>query len=290
MPRLTGLGLLLLVALGCTEDTPPEKRARNLYPLSSQGRLVRGERDAPAVFVRLRPGGQLQVEDGKHWTDASLDDFGARLASKWRQEKADKSGFGGASKRFVSIEADPATPWLHLLWAMTIAVEQKFYKLELSDGKRRLLALLPVDRDPPLPPHATANTVLEVQIVAGAEKAAAWGGVSVMQPTSFVYRFHEKARRGSDKDAFPARTGPPEAADLASVPRWIEEVQGAEKDDDDSLVSGEIRAGNRVPFARILDVMECFLDHGLPAVNFHGTGRPDANVRKSRRLPYPTGN
>jgi hypothetical protein len=280
MRRSAGVAALLLAALGCTEDAPPEEYARNLYPLSSQGLLVRGERDAPAVFVRMGAGGRLEVKDGARWTDATLDELGALLAGR-----RDALRIGGRSRLFVSIEADSETPWQHILWLMTIAAERKCYKLELSDGKRRLLALLPVDQDPPLPPYATVRVVLRVHVVAGTEKEAV------------VYRFREKGDGyvieeypDSAEDGEPARTGPAEADDLASVPRWIEEVQGAEKDDADSLVSGEIRAGNKVPFARVLDVMECFLDHGLPMVNFHSTGGPDADMRKSKRLPYPTGN
>jgi hypothetical protein len=271
---------LLLVVPALAEDDPVEDPT----PALPHGKLSRDKRDGPAVFVRLKEGGRLQLKDGEEWKDATLEKLGAFLDRAKRahhaaMEKKAGSGYeimpGGAkaSKLFISIEADPETPWRHLLWLMTIAAEQKYYKLELSDGKRRMLVFLPIDGgirrrlDPP------PEIKVAVHVISRSEKEAKWGDQTVMRPTKILYR-----------------TGNRETASLDAVPRWITEAKRAADAEKNAVRTGEIRAGLKVPFAKILDVMECFVDHDWPAVSFFATPAPGPALRKKERLPFPLKN
>jgi len=53
---------------------------------------------------------------------------------------------------------------------------------------------------------------------------------------------------------------------------------------------GQIRAGHKVPYAKVFDVMETFVAAEIPAVDFWGTPIPPKALRKAKRLPYPAKN
>ncbi len=135
------------------EDVPEEEIAEEEIvgkktvedaPGLPAGRIARGERDAPAVSVRLREGGVLQAKVGEEWKETKLKDLSALLKTSAEDydremQKTGKSGYDAVgtmklSRLFVSIDAEPTVPWQHIQWLMTIAAEQKNPKFELSDG------------------------------------------------------------------------------------------------------------------------------------------------------------
>ena len=247
------------------------------------GRLSKEKRDHDAVFLRVGEAGHLQVKDGEAWRDANLDEvsttlYGAKRLHHAFEQKKGGTGYevvgGGvqASKLFVSIEATPDTPWQHLQWLTTIAAEQQHYKLELSDGKRRVLAFLPTDMgiQPALDQHPT-EILARVHLVARGEEEAKWGEAKVKRPARVAYKLGDR-----------------EADDLAAVGEWIATAKKAAAGTEGGVqVVGEIRAGHRVPFGKVFDVMETYLDKGVPAMNFYGTQVPTAELRELKRLPYP---
>jgi len=227
----------------------------------------------------------LAQDDGKDWKDATLESLGtflgnARRAHDDAMRKQASSGYemipGGAkaSKLFVWIEADPGTPWQHLQWLMTIAAEQKYYKLELSDGKRRMLVFLPIDRGiRPTEEKPPPEIKVAVHVVSRAEKEAKWGDQTVMRPAKILYR-----------------TGIREADSLDAVPKWIAMAKKAADATKNAVRTGEIRAGHKIPFAKIFDVMECFVDHAWPLVRFFAIATPGPGLRREKRMPFPRNN
>ena len=55
-------------------------------------------------------------------------------------------------------------------------------------------------------------------------------------------------------------------------------------------ISGEIKAGHKVPFSNVFDLMETFEEASLTRLDFYGTAIPPARVREAARLPYPAPN
>ena len=54
------------------------------------GVIARGEMDAPALSVRVREAGVLQVRVGEEWKDTTLNDLSARLR-KFAEESLPRS-------------------------------------------------------------------------------------------------------------------------------------------------------------------------------------------------------
>lgn len=286
MPRwVTAFALLAAPVLAQDGKEKEDEIGEDLVAEVPAGRISRGERDAPALSVRAREGGVLQVKVGDAWKDATLNEYAALLktfAAEQDREmlKGGKSAYetlpGGmkVSRLFVSIAAEPTVPWQNIQWLMMVAAEQKYRKLELSDGTRRLLTALPVDRginalptDPPL------EIKVSVHIVCRTEKVAKWGDLDVMRPAEIRYKI-----------------GNEETGDLRPVADYVRKAWSAVKDSPNARVSGEIKAGHKVPFSKVFDLMETFEASGLADVNFYGTAIPSANVRAAPRLPYPLKN
>jgi len=282
-PFLGLIALALAVPLLAQDQEDQEDEVTVIeeeIPSDPAGRLSRDVRDQPALFVRLGAEGALEVKRGEVWKATSLKDLGLALA-----EELQRRGEAGyerlesglkVSKLFVSIEADPSAPWQHLQWLMIEAAKQKYYKLELSDGKRRMLTYLPCDRG--LPPKAEKppqEIRVSIHLMARMEQARKWNDKTVSAPTTVLYRF-------GDRDT----------EELATLAGWIADAKKAvepERKKGASLV-GEIKAGLRVPFARVFDVMELLLDADLPAVSFYGTTPLPDETRALTVLPYPVRN
>jgi len=272
---------------GCGEEEVPEEEIiEEEIGFLPAGRLSRAQRDAPAVFVRLGEAGRLEVKRGEEWKAASLSEYSTWLdIAKGEHDEAMKRQGGtglevvgggvSASRLFVSVRAAPDTPWQHIQWLMTLAAEQKYYKLELSDGKRRMLAFLPVDRGiQPTPQEPPTEIRVAIHLVTRAEEEAKWGDETVKRPTKVACRFGDR-----------------ETESLDAVGDWIDTAKRAAAGAGTGVVlAGEIRAGHKVPFTKVLDVMEAFADHGLTALNFYGTQIPSPKLRVAPRLPYPVAN
>lgn len=244
-----------------------------------EGHFARGERDAPAVFVRLKDAGVLQAKVRDAWQDTTLARLAeileeARDADRMERVKAGKSHPGEVRKTdvFVSIEAEPTTPWQHVQWIATVAAEEKLTNLELRVGERSLLVVLPLDRaicGGPRPP-----LVLKAAIWVFARKGqpSKWGDAEVVRPTEVRFRI-----AGA------------ETTDLGAVKDYL---RGMKKKAEDTLPAhfyGELRVGHAVPLGKALDVMEAFVDTGIPSLDTGETfdSIPWASLREAKRLPYP---
>jgi hypothetical protein len=249
------------------------------------GRIARGERDAPTAFVRLREGGALEVKTGEEWKGTTLDGLGRSLkefvGTQDRElQKAGKSAYetvaGGAkaSRLFVSLDVEPTVPWQHVQWLMMAAAEQKYWKLELTDGTRRMLVFLPADPGVnALPKEPPLEIKISVHAVARHEKEGKWGDVAVRRPADVRYKL-----------------GNEESADITEVKDYIRKAHRAVKDTPGAKISGEIKAGHKVPFAKVLDLIEAFEATGLEAMSFYRSAPPAPEVRDAPRLPYPRKN
>jgi biopolymer transport protein ExbD len=277
-PMLRWLIALSLVAASALAQAQNEGQ---LLP----GRIARAERDAPALFVRAREGGILQVKAREEWKNATLEEVSKLLRSFAEEQdvemrKSGKSAYetlpGGVkvSRLFLSLDVEPTVPWQNVQWLMTVAAEQKYCKLEMSDGQRRFLAFLPTDKGvaaaPAKPPLVLK---LAVHAVARKEQPTKWGQVLVTRPTEVLYMI-----------------GDQETADLQSVADFVRKGCRAVKDTPNARICGEIRAGHKVPFANVMDLMGTFETAGLTSLDFYGTAIPPAKLRGASTLPYPLKN
>lgn len=248
------------------------------------GRIGRGERDAPTVFVRLSEGGALEVKAGEEWKAATLNGLAKFLKEFAEQQerelqKEKKSAYetvAGAkmSRLFVSLDVEPTVPWQHVQWLMMAAAEQKQWKLELTDGTRKMLVFLPSDRGVnTLPKEPPLEIRISVHAVARHEKVGKWGDVAVHRPADVRYRI-----------------GNEETADLTEVKDYIRKAHAAVKDTPGAKISGEVKAGHKVPFSRMFDLLEAFEAAGLEAMSFYRSAPPGPEVRDAPRLPYPLKN
>jgi len=282
--------LAIVVAPAIAQDEQEERSGyedglvRESPAFALEGRFLRGERDAPAVFVRVKDAGVLQAKVGDAWEEGTLARL-SELLSKTRedddeaQKRIGKSGNeklpgGRATRLFVSIDVDPAVPWEHVQWVATIAAEQRFAKLELVNGKSSLLVVLPVDGAicgpddrPPLVLKAA------VWVFARNEQPARWGDAEIRRPTQVRFR-----------------VGAAETGDLADVADYLRGMKETSEQTKPAYFYGEFKAGNTAPFGSVFDAMEAFVNAGIPSLDTSETflfSIPSLSVRKAKRLPYP---
>jgi hypothetical protein len=248
------------------------------------GVIARGELDMPAVSVRVREAGVLQVKVGEDWKDATLADVSARLKDfaeqqERRRAETGRSAFmdapGGVRvcRLFLSIEAEATVPCLHIQWLMTMAAEQKYYKLQLSDGTRKLLVSLPIERGiEPVLREPPPEWKVGVHAIARQEKAQRWGDVEVARPTEIRFRL-----------------GDQETCEISDVADYLRKAKEAAKGRD-AIVTGEIKAGHKVPVSKIMDLMAAFEAAGIARVDYYGVAIPPTSQREAARLPYPAKN
>ncbi len=313
MRRWTVLVALLAFA-ACTKEgarpQPPEVAIEEEPPEDDgdswggdylrRGWLARGEPDAPALHFRLRDGGRLQMKVGEAWRDATLDDCSSFLSTArdrhalemraiGKPEFEEPDPYGKGTGLFLSIEADPTVPWQHVQWLLTLAAETKYYKLQLSDGARKMLAFIPLDAaiewiPEQLPPYV----VLQIDVIARAGVRADWDGAEVLRPTTVAYRASATRYRAFKPEGeVVARL---ETGNVREAGPWIGRAREAAKATTGAKVAGLLGAGNTVPFARVFDVMETFVSVGFPDLNLLGRCVPPRAVRVASRLPYPARN
>lgn len=283
---VTALALLAATALAQDEEEVPE--SGDVSPFALEGRIARGERAAPAVFVRLRDRGIVEVKADDTWQEVTLrglgdflgkardDDHAAQLAIG--KSGLEDVGHGArASRLFVSLAVEPTIPFQHVQWTVTMIMEQKYTKLELLEGKRSLRIVLPADRSVGCGgPGRTEPPVLKasVLVLARNPQPAKWGDVEIQRPTEVRFR-----------------CGDMETADLAEVTRYLRKMRRAAADatDPSLLFFGELRAGHAAPYGNVFDVMEAFVAAEIPCLDTAQTfmGLPPQEIRDAKRLPYP---
>lgn len=113
---------------------------------------------------------------------------------------------------------------------------------------------------------------IEVHILGREERMRPWGtGESVPAPTRVLYRF-EDGRTVDDTDKVLAR---------------IERLKREATRIGNVKVTGEIKAGARVPHKFIIAVLNRFAEARITDVDFYGTKLPTRAALLARHLPYP---
>ena len=243
------------------------------------GRFARAAADAPRVFVRLRDAGRLEVKHGDAWKDATLDECAAALRQAVEHHDRERKSAGGSGFERVRdvevttlvlrVEAEPSVPWEHVQWLAVVAAEQRFRRIEFSDGIRTLLHLVPMDGG--IEPNPPPEVLLAVEAAGRDLREAAWGDVKVRRPFRVVYRMDLR-----------------ETEEAKAVVPWIREaVAEAAEDEDKPRVRCELRPEAKVPFGKVFDLMEALAGVTPPSVGFAITSLPNDDVRGAARLPYP---
>jgi hypothetical protein len=253
---------------GMAEPDVPEEVILGEVALDDlhEERIFRGERDAPAVFVRVREGGVLDWKSGEQWREITLEDLGTILGGArdkyyLHQVRTKKSVLEPLPRDpnagiFLSIEADPGVPWQHIQWIMTIAAEQKVRRLEMSEGTRRLLASVPIDA--------------AIEYTEGYEPPRKVDVHAVLRGERAQVRY---------------RCGDTEMTNLADVTDYLENANAEHGEGGGGALLGEIKADHKVPYAVVFDVMEAFVAAEFTSTGFYGTVIPPEAVRSARRLP-----
>jgi len=148
--------------------------------------------------------------------------------------------------------------------------------MKLLEGKMQ--AFLPTDKGiNPTPAEPPLEIKVSVHIVARAEKNATYGPegaqTTVAMPTEFRYKI------GND-----------ETASLREVADYIKSAYTAVRDTPDAKITGEIKAGHKVPHKFVVAVLNKFAEAGMQKVDFYGTAIPPKELRSKNYLPYPAKN
>jgi len=289
---------VLLASLGGAQDVPREadfSDAAAGYETCDPQRIARGQPKGTTVFVRIREGGLVQVKAAGEWRDVTLNDlatFLVRFADE-QDEKMRKDGKSAYEKLgdvprvpriFVSIDAEPTVPWICVSLVMGVALENKYYKQAISDGTRTFLVFHVIrhwvsgDGDPL---RNRINVI--VHAVGRNEKPGNWGEKEVLRPTEVRYKFSSEpvdVRYKTDD----------EMEGIAPVADYVTKAKGIAETEENTVVVGQIKAGHKVPFSRILDVVEAFEKARLWRLEFYGSAIPSVEMRGQKTLPYPPKN
>jgi biopolymer transport protein ExbD len=161
-----------------------------------------------------------------------------------------------------------------------------FICLPMKALEGKIQAFLPTDKGiNPTPTEPPVEIKVSVHIVARAEQKQLYPpppppGVSdgvprTMQDVPTQFRF----KIGSD-----------ETDDLRQVYDYIKKAYQAVKDTPNAKITGEIKAGHKVPHKFIVAVLNKFAEAGMEKVDFYGTAIPPRNLRQAKFLPYPLKN
>ena len=148
--------------------------------------------------------------------------------------------------------------------------------MKLLEGKMQ--AFLPTDKGiNPTPVAPPLEIKVSVHIVARSERLAPYGPpgaeANVAMPTEFRYK-----------------VGNEETASLRDVSDYIKRAYAAVRDTPDAKITGEIKAGHKVPHKYVVAVLNKFAEAGLQKVDFYGTAIPPKELRTRNYLPYPAKN
>ena len=234
------------------------------------------------------PTGRVTVELTRYGTikfggkAVNLDQLGAALKVKAAGSGWEKlAGGAKASKLFLMIRADRQAPWQHVQWLLTEAAMNKYYKIYFvvtrPDGKPgRVQAFLPTDKGI-IRRAANAEIpnelIVTVHVVARRETLQKRAGMQVAVPTEFRYKFGDR-----------------ESADVKSVAKWVGDANKAAKGVKNAYVAAEIKAGHKVPFQKVVEVMNVLRATGQEQIDFFGTQITHGKLRKKMQLPYPSSN
>jgi biopolymer transport protein ExbD len=156
--------------------------------------------------------------------------------------------------------------------------------MKLLEGK--IQAFLPTDKGiNPTPTEPPLEIKVSVHIVARQEQKILYPpppppGVSDEVPRSMQ----------DVPTLFRYKIGNDETGDLRKVFDYIKQAYAAVKDTPNAKITGEIKAGHKVPHKFVVAVLNKFAEAGMEKVDFYGTAIPPRNLRQAKYLPYPLKN
>jgi biopolymer transport protein ExbD len=148
--------------------------------------------------------------------------------------------------------------------------------MKLLEGK--IQAFLPTDKGiNPTPTEPPLALKVTVHLLARQERPTKYGPPgaesTVNMPTEIKYKIAGE-----------------ETSDLRTVADFIKKGYQAIKDTPNAQITGEIKAGHKVPHKFIVAVLNKFAEAGMTKVDFFGTAIPPKELRKQPYLPYPLKN
>jgi biopolymer transport protein ExbD len=161
-----------------------------------------------------------------------------------------------------------------------------FICLPMKALEGKIQAFLPTDKGiNPTPADPPIEIKVSVHIVARAEKQIAYppnqkdgSPPPVPQETKAV------------PTQFRFKIGNDETANLREVFDYIKKAFAAVRDTPNAKITGEIKAGHKVPHKFVVAVLNKFAEAGLEKVDFYGTAIPPKPLRQQKYLPYPLKN
>ncbi len=165
----------------------------------------------------------------------------------------------------VMIRADETAPWLHVQRLVeSCAATRLAFGVKGAGGEEGQLAL-------PSEPADARATKLVVRIVVTKEEAAVWGPTqaAVTLPAEIGYRMADI-----------------EAKEIEAVRRFIRDA-GETAATRGEQVTGEIRAGPKVPFGVVVAVLNEYHRAGIKDVRFEPAAPASHEERRAPRLFYP---
>jgi biopolymer transport protein ExbD len=226
-------------------------------PMWAGMRVRKGSRDGEAMEIRIEATGDVRLGQ----ESVTLEELWSRMfaaTSLTERERLHRR----PTPLVASIAFDDAVPWQHVLWVMTTCSESCYTKIELAEGGRQLQVVLPRGlNDIPAGGVRGSEIKSPIELVAAVRLAR--------EPDGIEYGFARETSR-----------------DAAAVDGHVGTCAATAARGDLYLI-GEIRVGNNVPAARVLDVLEIFAAHGAEEVQwFADGGIAEAETRK-RPLPAP---
>lgn len=162
-----------------------------------------------------------------------------------------------------------------------------FICLPMKTLEGKIQAFLPTDKGiNPIPTEPPLALKVSVHLLAREEKPGLYpptppkGGkpltvqqVQVTVPSKVMYKI-----------------GSEETGDLKAVFEYIKKGYAAIKDTPNAQITGEIKAGHKVPHKYVIAVLNKFAEAGMEKVDFYGTAIPPRSLRQLTTLPYPAKN
>jgi len=148
--------------------------------------------------------------------------------------------------------------------------------MKVLEGK--IQAFLPTDKGiNPTPAEPPLEIKVSVHIMARQEQMRPYGPNSKPEPMPTQFRY----KLGNANE---------ETSNLGEVLDYIKKANQAARDTPNAKITGEIKAGHKVPHKFVIAVLNKFAEAGLEKVDFYGTAIPPQSLRKQLYLPYPAKN
>ncbi|HEX5138008.1 MAG TPA: biopolymer transporter ExbD, partial [Planctomycetota bacterium] len=156
--------------------------------------------------------------------------------------------------------------------------------MKMLEGK--IQAFLPTDKGiNPTPTEPPLEIKVSVHIVARGEQPTMYPPPAPAGRADGIPRSTQNV-----PTIFRYKIGNDETANIREVFDYIKKAYAAVKDTPNAKITGEIKAGHKVPHKYVVAVLNKFAEAGLEKVDFYGTAIPPRNLRQAKFLPYPLKN